>query len=263
MEELVSIIIPLYNQGELIEETLSSIKVQTYTNYEVIIVDDGSDEPKTIDKINDLIESGYTVLKKSNGGLSSARNYGIENCNGQLVVCLDSDDIIHPDFLQQLLINIRKNPLNRISYSNGFFWEGRHGFWFLRRANLTRLARKNSIYCSAMFYRDDWLVVGGYDEELKKGWEDWDFWVAILSLGGCAVKARMPLFGYRIRKNSMSRIMTEEYKLFAAKKIFKRGGQAFIDIGVTPESIAANHIPFLGKISWRFFKWLDLVILKL
>lgn len=263
MAELISIIIPLYNQGALIEDTLSSIKNQRYENYEVIIVDDGSDDPDTIDKINNLITSGYTVLQKSNGGLSSARNYGIEKCNGELVVCLDSDDIIHPDFLLQLLTNIKKDPLNRISYSNGFFWEGKNGFWFLRSANLSRLARKNSIYCSAMFYRDDWLAVGGYDEELNKGWEDWDFWVAILSLGGYAVKAREPLFGYRIREKSMSRIMTEEYKLFAAKKIFKRGGQFFIDIGATPEHIAANNIPFLDKVSWRFLKWLDLVILKL
>ena len=112
-QKLVSIIMPTYNCGQYIERTIKSVLEQTYKNWELIIVDDGSS-----DKCGDLcdkyleLDSRIILIHQHNGGLSSARNVGLDlsftNINSEWITFIDSDDWIHPEFLFALLHGIQE-----------------------------------------------------------------------------------------------------------------------------------------------------------
>ena len=110
MNYLVSIIIPVYNVELYISKCLDSVVKQTYNNLEIIVVDDGSnDSSLDIIKYYQLSDQRIKVYSKTNGGLSSARNYGLDNCHGQYVFFLDSDDYIKDYTIELLLNNIIDN----------------------------------------------------------------------------------------------------------------------------------------------------------
>lgn len=99
-KDLVSIIIPVYNVESLVKRCINSVQKQKYKNIEVIIVDDGStDASKTVCDEMALLDSRLTVIHKSNGGLSSARNIGIKAAHGKYIAFVDSDDFIHEDYI--------------------------------------------------------------------------------------------------------------------------------------------------------------------
>lgn len=102
-EYKVSVIVPVYNVEEYIRECIKSIQVQTYSNLEIIVVNDGTKD-KSIEIIKDLIktDSRIRVISQPNQGLSAARNTGIENASGKYVAMIDSDDKIKPDFIKHL-----------------------------------------------------------------------------------------------------------------------------------------------------------------
>lgn len=261
---LVSIIIPLYNQGAFIDETLMSVSNQTYTELEIIIVDDGSTDEYTIFKIEELKHKGYRVLSKQNGGLSSARNYGIANANGKYIVALDSDDKLHPDYIR-LLVDKLDNSMCRIVYSRAMLFGNRNGLWMLPSYRIERLLKGNVIFCSAIFYRDDWLKVGGYDENIKKGLEDWDFWLSIIELNekladGKQIIYRLnkPMFYYRIRKDSMLRSMDKNNKKEIIEYIYSKHKDLYSKYNINPyltenKNIVVRIINKLVSIAYGVF----------
>lgn len=104
MKPTISVIIPFYNtESTIIKRCLESISSQTFEDYEIILVNDGStNEAITICKEHASLNTKITILHKSNGGLSSARNYGLDHANGKYIVFLDSDDIVEKDYLESL-----------------------------------------------------------------------------------------------------------------------------------------------------------------
>ena len=109
-KNLISVIIPIYNVEEYLEKCIDSIVMQTYENLEIILVNDGSP-----DNCSDICEkwekkdSRVIYLQKKNGGLSSARNYGIEHCSGDYIVFVDSDDYIENNMIEELYNNLKEN----------------------------------------------------------------------------------------------------------------------------------------------------------
>jgi glycosyltransferase involved in cell wall biosynthesis len=99
MQPLFSIIIPSYNRGHILPQAITSVLNQTYSNWELIIVDDGSTDNTSI-VMNDFIDARINYIKKENGGVCSARNHGINFSSGEYVVFLDSDDFVSKDWLQ-------------------------------------------------------------------------------------------------------------------------------------------------------------------
>ena len=112
-EDKVSVIVPVYNVEEYIRECIKSIQVQTYSNLEIIVVNDGTKD-KSIEIIKDLIEmdSRIRVISQPNQGLSAARNTGIENATGKYVAMIDSDDKIKPNFIEHLYTQAVKFDAN-------------------------------------------------------------------------------------------------------------------------------------------------------
>lgn len=99
---LVTIIIPAYNVEEYIVETLESLVGQSYKNIEIFVVNDGSTD-NTAQRAESVIDSRIKVLHKPNGGASSARNYPLERCKGELITFVDGDDVVSPDLLEKLI----------------------------------------------------------------------------------------------------------------------------------------------------------------
>lgn len=106
-EKLISIIVPIYNVLDYLERCVCSLLNQTYKNIEILLIDDGSSDGSQ--NLCDEFEKKYTVIKtyhKNNGGLSSARNFGIEKANGEFFVFVDSDDYVNPLFIEILYNNL-------------------------------------------------------------------------------------------------------------------------------------------------------------
>lgn len=103
MCELISVVVPVYNVSEYLESCLNGLSKQTDSNYEVILVDDGStDQSCMICDDYCRIYKHFSLIKKTNGGVSSARNLGIKHARGQLLCFVDSDDFVKPDYLLDL-----------------------------------------------------------------------------------------------------------------------------------------------------------------
>lgn len=104
----ISIIVPVYNVESLLELCVESIINQTYSNFEILLIDDGSTDSsgKICDSLKER-DKRVNVFHKKNGGLSDARNYGIEHSTGEFYLFIDSDDVLHPDFCR-VLIELQK-----------------------------------------------------------------------------------------------------------------------------------------------------------
>lgn len=107
---LISIVIPIYNAEKYLEECLNSIKNQTYKNFEVIMVNDGSkDDSETICMNFLRSDSRFRYLKKENAGVSSARNVGLDNVEGDYITFIDADDWVDENYLELLIATVKKN----------------------------------------------------------------------------------------------------------------------------------------------------------
>ena len=174
----ISVVVPVYNCEKYIERAIESVIKQTYDNWELIIVNDGSPD-NTEEVALHWVEKDtrFIYLKKENGGLSSARNAGIEVAKGEWILPLDCDDKIGSQYLE--LGSQQFNSGYTIIYCEAEFFGDRTGEWELPEFSLKEFAIQNTIFCSAFFKKLDWVLVGGYDENLKLGYEDWEFWINI------------------------------------------------------------------------------------
>lgn len=113
MSDLISVIVPVYNSGDYLDRCINSIFAQDYSPIEIIIVDDGSTDAATVAKCDDFgrMSPDVRVFHKSNGGLSSARNFGIEQSLGAYIGFVDSDDVIEPDMYSALYEGLVRNTV--------------------------------------------------------------------------------------------------------------------------------------------------------
>ena len=107
---MISIVIPLYNKKELIVKTVQSILNQTYHNFEIIIVDDGSTDGSA-DEVKTIKDSRIRLISQKNSGVASARNRGIKESQGDFVAFIDADDLWSPDYLYTLISLTQNYPI--------------------------------------------------------------------------------------------------------------------------------------------------------
>lgn len=105
---LVSIIIPCYNASSYIKETVGSVLAQTFQNFEIIVIGDGSTDQSS-EIIKTIKDNRILLLEQENQGVSSSRNKGIDMAKGEFIVFLDSDDLVHPSFLERRIFNLKKS----------------------------------------------------------------------------------------------------------------------------------------------------------
>jgi len=205
-----SIIVHCYKHAHYLPEALDSVLSQSFSDWECIIVDDGSpDNTEEIATKWEQRNGRFKLLQIENGGLSNARNQGINIARGEFILPLDADDKIAPDYLEKALPLFNESPSVKVVYGHARYFGAKDELWKLLDFDLKSLATKNMIYCSAIFRKKDWKKVGGYDVQMKYGFEDWEFWIAILKNGGEVRKLDSVCFYYRIAEGSMLRSMTE------------------------------------------------------
>ena len=201
----VSIIIPCYNHGAMLQEALVSVeKARNENAVEVIIVNDGSSETETTRVLNEVAAAGYRVVYQPNRGVGAARNAGIRLAKGEFILPLDSDNRLRDVYLNEGVSLLKNNPGVGVIYTDVEYFGERTGRWHVPEFNLSSLIRVNFIDSCALYRKKLWEEVGGYDEQMPwMGLEDWDFWLRVASHGGSFVHLPKIGFDYRVGKKSM------------------------------------------------------------
>ena len=221
MNPLISVIVPCYNQAQYLDECLQSVLDQSYHNWECIIVNDGSpDHTEEVAKKWTEKDFRFKYIDKENGGLSSARNAGLKEAKGEWILPLDADDRIGNQYLELAEKEFAKNPT--IIYCNAEFFGDKIGAWGLGEYNYIRMLSGNHIFCSSFFKKEIVNTVGGYDENIKEGREDWDFWLSILNENSLVVRLDYVGFFYRVKSQSMNSLLNKENLDFIEKYVYTK-----------------------------------------
>ena len=234
---LVSIIVPCYNQGKYLPETLDSILKQSYNEWECIIINDGSsDNTEDVALKYCNIDTRIKYIRQNNKGLSSARNSGIRNCNGKYILPLDSDDLIGSTYIEKAINIIENNDKIKIVYCRAKLFGEIHKEWNLPQYSLEKILGSNCIFCTALYSKEDFLKTKGYNTNMKYGFEDWDFWLSLIELDpSCQVyQLDEILFYYRIRKKSMARQLDQEKYSYLRKQIWINHQQLYSNFFYSP-----------------------------
>lgn len=208
----VSIIVPCYNQGAYIAETLDSVIAQTFTDWECVIVNDGStDNSELIAKEYVRKDPRIRYYTIENSGVSVARNKAVEYSSGEYILPLDSDDVIGNDYLELAMRAFEENPDLTIVYCKAQLFGVQNGVWKLTEYSYEQLLKDNMIFCSAFYRRRDFDRIGGYDENMKFGLEDWEFWIHLLDYDSQIYVIPKVCFYYRIKEVSRNADILKEH----------------------------------------------------
>jgi glycosyltransferase involved in cell wall biosynthesis len=198
--ELVSVVIPLYNQGSYLPGTIDSVRASTYPDVEIVVVDDGSTDRATIDVFDSL--EGITKVRQPNAGLSAARNAGIAAAAGRYIIPLDADDLLPADFIAAAVNALQLNA--DLGYVAGYLrYFGLLDYTHVPAGYVPHISLvvNTHVRATALFRRDVLIDIGGYDVGLP-AFEDWDLHVR-LALAGHTSDI-VPVEGHMYRRHADS-----------------------------------------------------------
>ncbi|MDP4291848.1 MAG: glycosyltransferase family A protein, partial [Bacteroidota bacterium] len=165
----ISVIIPCYNSGKHLKATIESVLKQTYPNFEIIIVDDGSTDKATLTYLSTLPTSRITVYQRDHEGVSAARNYGIQHSTGDFILPLDADDLISEDYLELAAGILQDDGEVKLVACNAQSFGYRKGEIRTEEFTLEKLLAKNLFVVSSMFRRADFDKTNGFNPNMKEG----------------------------------------------------------------------------------------------
>jgi glycosyltransferase involved in cell wall biosynthesis len=203
----VSVIVTCYDLGRYLDEAVASVLAQTFQDFEVLVVDDGSTDAATVALLADYRRPRTRVLRTPNAGLPAAKNAGIRHTSGEYLCALDADDRLEPAFLARSVAALDADP--ELAFASHWLrcFGDETGEWRPSRCDLPALLDVNTVNGAALVRRSAVLAVGGFDESLRDGCEDWDLWIGLLERGYRGTILPEVLYAYRRRPGSMSRAM--------------------------------------------------------
>jgi glycosyltransferase involved in cell wall biosynthesis len=199
-DRTIAAVLPCYNQGSYAREAVDSLLSQTHVPDEIVIVDDGSDDPDTLAELNGEWPHPVRIVRRENGGAAAARNTGFRETASEYVLTLDTDDLLEKTFVERALVILESDDsagavtswLRLFGVSEGL-WKSTGGF-------APDFLAGNQSGPNALMRRSFWDSAGGYDESMRKGFEDWEFWISGTSNSGQRVVIiPEPLSFYRKR----------------------------------------------------------------
>jgi glycosyltransferase involved in cell wall biosynthesis len=212
-QPLVSVIVPCYNQAAFLSEALESVISQTYTNWECIVVNDGStDHTEAIVKSYIDIDFRFKYIHQDNGGVASARNTGVKYSIGEYILPLDGDDKLNEIFIEKAVQLFLENKNIQLVYPEVELFGNENRIWNLRQYNYEELLFQNMLVCTSMYRKSDFEKTSGYNPNMKNGYEDWDFWLSFINENDLVVKSDKSVLYYRIKTNSRNSIPGVEKK---------------------------------------------------
>jgi glycosyltransferase involved in cell wall biosynthesis len=194
---LISVIIPFYNRPCFLRETLASLETQTTADFEVLLVNDGSDDPESLAILDEFRNHDWIrVLDCAHGGPGAARNAGAVSAHADLLMFLDSDDLLDSCALEKMCWTIARHPEMAFVYS-GVVHFGEIQAVTYDEFEPTRLYRENYLTVTCAMWRNVFLELGGHDPALVDMHEDYDFWLRLVERDYRGMLLREPLFLYR------------------------------------------------------------------
>lgn len=208
---LVSVIVPCYNYGHFLGEALDSLLTQTYSNWECIIINDGSrDNTEEVAGEYCKKDSRFKYFYKENGGHSSARNFGISNSLGKYILPLDADDKINEKYLATAVEKIELPNIKLVTGQVQHFGDVNERF-IMPVYDLKSYLIVNYLSICSLFRRSDFERVKGFDESMLT-FEDWDLFIKILKGGGSVVELPFVGLNYRRKDESLFRHAVKDNK---------------------------------------------------
>ena len=201
---ILSVVIPYYNREATIDDTLQSLTQQTFINFETILVDDGSTEESSKTKLKEIKEKyeslNLTIIKQKNQGVAAARNNGIKKAVGKYIICLDSDDMLAPTYIEKCLIVLEPNPEISLVTTHRQDMGVFDNINKLIDYQPLGLRRDNMITTASAFTKDAFNRAGGFKSNI--GYEDWELWLSMAEKGDWGYTIPEPLFHYRVALES-------------------------------------------------------------
>jgi glycosyltransferase involved in cell wall biosynthesis len=228
----VSLIIPCFNHGQFLIEAIASLERVAPKNCDLIVVNDGSKEPRTLEILKILRSAGYFVFDQVNQGLSAARNGGIDLARGRYILPLDADNRVRAGFIEDGITVLDSSSEVGIVYGYRQFFGMRTGLDQVPEFDLEEMLTFNYIDACAMFRKQVWADCGGYDQSISP-LEDWELWINAAEKGWRFHRLPQVTFEYRVRPESLlskvddaqfldqvlERIMTKHYELYQPRLV--------------------------------------------
>lgn len=222
-EALVSIITPFYNAGKYFEQTFNSVMNQTFPWFEWIIVDDGSTNTEDLELLDYFAQKDGRIklIHQQNGGLSCARNTGVRNSNTDLVVPLDADDILEPQYIECTYFCMMYHPEAAWCYTSTHGFQAEEYEWHYP-FDAEKLKTYNYLNYIGMIRKKDIEEVGGWKVEKWSYFEDWRFWLDMLALHKRPVHVDTCLFWYRrLDTGMLSTIRKDQERVAFSERIIR------------------------------------------
>jgi len=243
----VSIITPAYNIAEFIAETLDSVFAQTFKDYEIIVINDGSPDTAEFERVLEPFYDKIVYFKQENAGAGAARNVGIENSRGELIAFLDGDDIWLPEYLASQIKFLEENDYDLV-YADAMQFGGSayDGKTFMETAPSAGEAdfdclldlRCNIITSGTIARKHNVLQVGMFELERVSA-HDFILWLKMARSGTRIGYQRKVLLQYRVRRESLSGDSID--RVLRGVDAYRRVGKMF-ELNENQQSIVEKHL---------------------
>jgi glycosyltransferase involved in cell wall biosynthesis len=197
----VSVITPYYNTEELFVETFVSLQAQSLQNWEWVIVDDGSTDEESVKRLANVAakDERIRVIRQTNAGPGAARNNSFRHTSGRYVCLLDSDDMVEPTYLEKCVWFLDSNPEFAFCNACSVVFGDQEYLWMTGFERGKAHVQANSGPPISVIRRAAYEDCGGFDESIRFGHEDWDFWLSMAKAGHWGYTIREFLQWYRKR----------------------------------------------------------------
>lgn len=252
MSPQISVVIPVYNGERTILETIASVQQQTFSNFELIIINDGSTD-RTLELVNSVEDPRIKIFSYSNGGLSVARNRGISHATGEFITFTDADDLWTPDKLELQLAALQEHPDAGVAYSWTYYMDEKGESFHTSSTVLfegnvhANLLLGNFLESGSnpLIRREAIESVGEFDSTLRYC-EDWEYWLRLASRWPFVVVPKQQIL-YRQTSGSMSSNIdvVEKYHLIMIERVFQ---SAPLELQSLKNQSLANVYKFLAHL---------------
>jgi glycosyltransferase involved in cell wall biosynthesis len=266
----LSIVIPYFNMGKYIDETIISLQQTDYADKEILIINDGSTDQLSIDKLKGYQrKDNIKIVDVPNGGLAKARNLGAQLAEGDFLAFLDADDTVQPGYYSRAIEVLRQYENVHFAGCWIQYFGNSNNVWPAFQPEPPLILYHNLINSSSLVYKRNAFLAGGKNDTgmIFPGLEDYEMAISMLAQGFEGVVIPEPLFNYRVRSDSMIRAVSRSKKLYIYQYISNKHKQLYATFatdvfnllnangpGILQDNPSLDHhlgdrIPFGGKLS--------------